>query len=64
MKVEYIKCDVCDKEIERDRSFRKFRHIIPIFNMDCPEHICDDCFLKFKQWVAKQKEAKNDRHSS
>lgn len=57
MKVEYIKCDVCDRKI--DRSFREFRHIIPAFNMDCPEHICNDCFLKFKQWLAKQKEAKD-----
>lgn len=62
-KVEYIKCDVCGRNIE-DHSFREFRHIVPVFNIDYPEHICDDCFLKFKQWLAKQKEAKNDRPSA
>ena len=59
--IKYKTCDICGSQITHLDSFHKMRHIIPAFNMDYPEHICGDCFIKMKEWIKAQKEgAKED----
>ena len=63
--ITYKVCDICGKEIKHNDDFYEMNKIIPVFNMNVNEHLCNDCFSEMKEWIKKKKERmEHDRTGS